>query len=127
MTAKLISLMLVIAGIIHVLPLAGVAGSERLAALYGLDFSDPNLAILMRHRAVLIGLLGVLLIYAAFRPSQQPVAFVALAIAIIAVVDRPVGLGALVAATVIGLLGIDALIGAVRGKRPLLSRIGPLP
>ena len=77
MTAKLISLMLIIAGIIHVLPLAGVVGSERLAALYGLDFSDPNLAILMRHRAVLFGLLGVLLIYAAFRPSQQPVAFVA--------------------------------------------------
>lgn len=77
MTAKLISLMLLIAGIIHFLPLAGVLGAERLAALYGLDFSDPNLAILMRHRAVLFGLLGVLLIYAAFRPSQQPVAFVA--------------------------------------------------
>ena len=53
--------------------------------------------------------------------------FVALAIAIIVVVDRPIGLGALVAAMVIGLLGIDALIAAVRGKRSLLSRIGPLP
>ena len=53
--------------------------------------------------------------------------FVALAIAIIVVVDRPLGLGALVAAMVTGLLGIDALIAAVRGKRSLLSRIGPLP
>lgn len=53
--------------------------------------------------------------------------FVALAIAIIAVVDRPIGLGAVVAAMVIGLLGIDALISAVRAKRSLLSRIGPLP
>jgi hypothetical protein len=77
MSAKLVSLMLVVAGIIHVLPLAGVAGAERLAALYGVDFSDPNLAILMRHRAVLFGLLGVLLIYAAFKPSLQPMAFVA--------------------------------------------------
>lgn len=74
MTARLISLMLVIAGIIHVLPLAGVVGSARLSALYGLDFSDPNLAILMRHRAVLFGLLGALLIVAAFKPSLQPVA-----------------------------------------------------
>lgn len=77
MTARLVSLTLVIAGIIHVLPLVGVVGSARLAALYGLDFSEPNLAILMRHRAVVIGLLGVFLIYAAFRPSQQPAAFVA--------------------------------------------------
>lgn len=53
--------------------------------------------------------------------------FVALAIAIIAVVDWPIGPGALVAALVIGLLGIDALISAVRAKRSLLSRIGPLP
>ena len=53
--------------------------------------------------------------------------FVALAIAIIAVVDRPMGPGALVAALVIGLLGIDALISAVRARRSLLSRIGPLP
>ena len=53
--------------------------------------------------------------------------FVALAIAIIAVVDRPISPGALVAALVIGLLGIDALISAVRAKRSLLARIGPLP
>jgi len=53
--------------------------------------------------------------------------FVALAIAIVVVVDRPMGSGALAAAAVIALLGIDALISAVRGKRSLLSRIGPLP
>jgi uncharacterized membrane protein YczE len=53
--------------------------------------------------------------------------FVALAIAIVAVVERPMGLGALIAALVIGLLGIDALINAVRNRRSLLSRIGPLP
>ena len=47
--------------------------------------------------------------------------FVALAIAIIAVVDRPTGPGVLVAASII------ALLSAVRGKRSLLSRIGPLP
>ena len=102
MTAKLISLMLVIAGIIHVLPLAGVAGSERLAALYGLDFSDPNLAILMRHRAVLFGLLGFFLIYAAFRPSQQPMAFVA------------------------GLISTAAFLGlawSTGGYNPLLARV----
>jgi hypothetical protein len=69
--------MLIIAGIIHVLPLQGVLGTERLASLYGLSFGEANIAILMRHRAVLFGLLGLFLIYAAFRPALQPLAFVA--------------------------------------------------
>lgn len=71
----LISAMLVVVGIIHLLPVAGVVGSERLATLYGISFSDPNLAILMRHRAVLFGLLGLFFVIAAFRPELQPVAF----------------------------------------------------
>lgn len=69
--------MLVVVGIIHLLPLSGVLGGERLAALYGLSFGDPNLAILMRHRAVLFGLLGLFLLFAAFRPAYQSVAFFA--------------------------------------------------
>ena len=55
----------------------GLLGAERLAALYGLDFSEPSLSILMRHRAVLFGLLGAFLVFAAFRPSLQPLAFIA--------------------------------------------------
>ena len=60
-TRYLVPAMLILVGLIHLLPLSGVLGSERLASLYGLSFSEPNLAILMRHRAVLFGLLGVLL------------------------------------------------------------------
>ena len=73
----LISAMLVVAGVIHLLPLSGVLGSERLTSLYGLSFSEPNLAILIRHRAVLFALLGLLLIAAAFRPMLRTVAFIA--------------------------------------------------
>lgn len=73
----LVSTMLVLVGVIHLLPLPGVLGSERLAALYGLSFTEPNLEILMRHRAVLFGLLGVFLVLAAFRPALQTVAFAA--------------------------------------------------
>ena len=73
----LVSAMLVVVGVIHLLPLSGVLGSERLAALYGLPFDETNLAILMRHRAVLFGLLGLFLCFAAFRPAWQTIAFVA--------------------------------------------------
>jgi hypothetical protein len=73
----LVSASLILVGFIHLLPLSGLLGAERLAALYGLDFSEPNLSILMRHRAVLFGLLGAFLVFAAFRPSLQPLAFIA--------------------------------------------------
>ena len=73
----LVTAMLVVVAIIHLLPLSGVLGGERLAALYGLPFNDPNLAILMRHRAVLFGLLGLFLLFAAYRPQYQAIAFIA--------------------------------------------------
>jgi uncharacterized BrkB/YihY/UPF0761 family membrane protein len=71
-----VSAMLVLVGVIHLLPLSGVLGSERLASLYGLQFNEPNLEILMRHRAVLFGLLGAFMVFAAFKPAYQTVAFV---------------------------------------------------
>ncbi len=74
---KLVSGLLLVVALIHLLPLSGVFGAERLQALYGLDFSDTNLAILMRHRAVLFGMLGLFFLYAAFTPALQPLAFTA--------------------------------------------------
>lgn len=74
---KLIAFLLVIAGIIHLLPLAGVLGGERLNALYGLALDEPNLQLLMRHRAVLFGLLGALLLAAAFIPTLRHLALTA--------------------------------------------------
>jgi hypothetical protein len=68
---------LVIAGIIHLLPLAGVLGGAQLQALYGVAVDDSSLVLLMRHRAVLFGILGVLLVAAAFVRSLQTVAFAA--------------------------------------------------
>jgi len=77
MIEKIISFLLIVAGIILLLPVIGVIGAERLAIMYGISFQEPNLLILMRHRAVLFGLLGTFIIYAAFRPSIQPLALLA--------------------------------------------------
>jgi len=74
---KVVAGLLVLVGIIHLLPVSGVLGVERLAVLYGISVSEPNLEILMRHRAVLFGLLGVFLLYAAFQPSLRAWAIVA--------------------------------------------------
>ena len=77
MMRHVVSAMLLLVAAIHILPLAGVLGAEQIARLYGISASEPNLAILMRHRAVLFGLIGALLMFAAFKPALQPVAFVA--------------------------------------------------
>ena len=65
---------LLLAAVIHLLPVAGVLGADRLQALYGVALDDPNLVLLMRHRAVLFGIVGVLLATAAFVPSLRGVA-----------------------------------------------------
>ncbi|MEM1082413.1 MAG: phosphopantetheine adenylyltransferase [Pseudomonadota bacterium] len=71
------SVLLLIPGVIHLLPISGVLGGPRLSALYGIGIADTNLLILMQHRAVVLGLLGVLLIMAAFRASLQLLAILA--------------------------------------------------
>ena len=73
---KMITLLFLVAGIIHLMPITGVFGPDKLNTLYGLSFNEPNLQILMRHRAILFGLLGSLLVYAAFRPEIQIIALI---------------------------------------------------
>lgn len=64
-------------GLLHLYPALGVLGPRRLEALYGVPVNSPDLELLLRHRAVLFGLLGVLLLAAAWRPSLRGVAVVA--------------------------------------------------
>jgi hypothetical protein len=71
---QLVSAMLVIVALIHLLPVSGMLGRQQLAQLYGIPFDEPNLEILMRHRALLFGLIGLFLLLAAFRPALQPAA-----------------------------------------------------
>lgn len=70
-------LLVFIPGVIHLMPVTGLLGEAKLAALYGIPFDDPNLLILMRHRAVLFGLLGAFLLAAAFRRAWRAPAVVA--------------------------------------------------
>ena len=75
-----VSALLVVAGVIHLLPLPGALGAGTLARLYGLDpaaLADPNLALLLRHRAVLFGVVGLLLVAAAFDATLRRPALVA--------------------------------------------------
>lgn len=70
----LAKVLLIVSGIIHLLPLSGVLGGAQLTRLYGVPIDDPNLLLLMRHRAVLFGLLGAFLLLAAWRTELRPLA-----------------------------------------------------
>ena len=59
---------LLVAGIIHLLPVPGFMGVSTLARLYGIEVNDPNTAILLQHRALLFGVLGVLMLSAIALP-----------------------------------------------------------
>ena len=61
-------------GIIHLLPVTGVLGAPSLQRLYGVAITDPNLLILMQHRAVLFAIVGGVLLGAAFRPEWRTLA-----------------------------------------------------
>ena len=67
-------ILLALVAVVHLLPLTGVRGSEALERLYGVAITDPNLLVLMQHRAVLFGIIGGLLVGAVFTPAWRPLA-----------------------------------------------------
>jgi len=77
MYERMITGLMLVVALIHFLPISGFFGPEQIASLYGINVTDSNLEILMRHRAMLFGILGGFFAYAAFKPAIQPVAFLA--------------------------------------------------
>jgi hypothetical protein len=68
---------LLLVATIHALPVVGVLGPAKLLQLYGFPVTDGSLELVLRHRAVLFGLLAAFLAYAAFKPELHRLALVA--------------------------------------------------
>ena len=65
--ATLSSALLVLAGLVNLAPVIGVISAARVESLSGVTLAGrPDLEILLRHRAVLFGLLGAAMLYGAF-------------------------------------------------------------
>lgn len=80
----LTSLALIACAAIHLAPSVGILGSKWLGKLYGLPIHEPNLLLLTQHRAVLFGLLGLALLFAAFKPQFHGVALLAGLVSVVA-------------------------------------------
>ncbi|MDH4125872.1 MAG: phosphopantetheine adenylyltransferase [Gammaproteobacteria bacterium] len=122
---KLVTGALLIAGAINLYPLVGVISVDQLEKLYGVSLDNGDLIILMRHRAILFGLLGTFLIYAAFRNSIQVLACIAGLVSMISFIALAYTAGyfgtALNKAMITDVIGSVALVAVllIRWMRPL--------
>jgi hypothetical protein len=114
---RLATALLLIAGVIHLLPLPGVLGAPQLARLYGVTVDDPNLVILLRHRAVLFGLLGAFVVAAVFKPEWRLLAAALALVSAIAFLVIALGVGgynsALQRVVLADAVAVACLLGAV--------------
>lgn len=68
---RIVQSCLLLAALIHLLPVAGVLGAERLQTLYQLGDLGPTEVLLLRHRALLFGVFAVGLLIAVFQPAWR--------------------------------------------------------
>lgn len=96
------TVLLLLAAAVNLIPVAGALSTSRLEGLYGVVVQDPNLEVLMRHRAVLFAIVAGLLAVAAFHPPLRALA---------------------IAAGLISMLSFVAIAGLVGEYNPLLRRV----
>ena len=117
MYERIITGLMLVVAVIHLLPISGFFGVEQLASLYEIEITDGNLEILMRHRAMLFGILGVFLAYAAFKPSIQPIAFFAAFISVASFFFLSFSIGefndAIRKVIIVDIVAFVALVGAI--------------
>lgn len=120
MNFSLLNIVILLIGLINLLPLVGVISGAKVARLYAVTALGHELNILLRHRALLFGLIGGLLLYSLFDLKLQ---WAALSLAglsmfgfiVIAVLERPFNeaIKKVVIVDTLGLL-LLALAGALK-------------
>lgn len=68
---KVSFVLLIFVGLMNFIPIIGVISAQQLTKLYGVSIDSADLETLLRHRAVMLGLVGGYLLMAAFRPSLR--------------------------------------------------------
>ena len=111
---------LALAALIHLAPLPGLLGAPMLERLYGVRIDDPGVLLLLRHRALLFGLLGTALLVAIFRRAwRMPALTFTLASAGAFLALAPDGLGpALQRVVWADALAVAALLAALLAQAP---------
>jgi len=80
---KIVIALLVLVGLINFLPVIGVISASKIAQAYSVELVSNDLIILMRHRALLFGIVGGFVLYSIIAPQYQVVAMVMAAISML--------------------------------------------
>lgn len=68
---KGIVVLLVLVGLINFAPVLGVLSADRVAQAYAVDVSGRDLEVLLRHRALLFGIVGGFILCSVFLPAMR--------------------------------------------------------
>lgn len=110
-------------GLVHVLPSFVAFSPDAAQTAYGVELSSGDLEVLLRHRAILLGLLGVGLIIAAFMEALRPAMIGAAAISMGTFLVLTATTGELNAETVrVAWIDVAALVGLALAVSALPSR-----
>jgi hypothetical protein len=109
--------LLFLVGVINFLPIVGMLSLDKINQAYGLSVTDNDLEILLRHRALLLGLIGGFVIYSVFNPHYQIAAIILAAISMLGYLYFSWSIGggnpALVKVAQIDIIGVVLLLVAV--------------
>lgn len=126
MASRIVTAAYLAVGLLNLLPVVGVTGAARLESLYGVGVDSPDLELLLRHRALLLGLVGAVLAAAAWHPPLRATAAILglVSMGTFVVLALPVGLQGPAIARVFwaDVVGLAVLLAAVGASGSLLRR-----
>jgi hypothetical protein len=78
-----ILVLLFVVSLINFLPVFGVLSAEKLTSAYAVNLVGNDIMILMRHRALLFGIVGGFIFFSLFKPLYQEAAMTMAAISMV--------------------------------------------
>jgi len=117
---KIVIALLVLVGLINFLPVIGVISASKIAQAYSVELVSNDLIILMRHRALLFGIVGGFVLYSIIAPQYQVVAMVMAAISMLGFLGLMWSVGgynsSILKVAIVDIVGIGFLITAAVSK-----------
>ncbi len=120
MKHKIYLLLIFLIGLINFLPVLAMFSLEQLSQAYAVDIVGNDLEVLMRHRALLFGILGGFVFFSLFKPIYRMPALIMTGLSMIGFLILVWTIGgvnsALIQITVIDFIGLLCLILALALK-----------